>query len=205
MISITSSVPLNVTIGGATYTPTASATSLDTVAIASATPSVCTMSSGVVTFVASGTCTLNFDDGGNAFFSPAPEVQQTFSVGTYSGNNTSVVPASPGLYLLINGTSAGSSSSTANGLAIGTAVTLTGLTMTISGNPSSTTQTATVGIISGGVWTPTSLTCSVIANSNQTVCTGNAAVSVSAGSSISIHGIGNSLHTFSWTVTYTQP
>lgn len=80
-ITITSSAPSNPTVGGSTYTPTATATSLDTVAIASATPNVCTMSSGVVTFVTSGSCTLNFDDAGNAFFSPAAEVQQTFSVG----------------------------------------------------------------------------------------------------------------------------
>lgn len=204
-ITITSSAPSNATVGGAVYTPSATATSLDYVPITSATTGVCTISSGDVSFVGAGICTLHFNDPGNSNYAAAAQTQQTFNVSSYSGNNTTNVPASPGLYLLINGTSAGSSTSTANGLVIGTATTLTGLTMTISGNPSAATQTATVGIISGGVWTATALTCSIIANSNQTVCTSNAAVSISAGSTINIRGIGNALHTFSWVITYTQP
>ena len=179
-------------------------------AITSATTRVCTISADTVSFIAAGSCTLNFNDSGNSTYGIATQKQQSFNVtavisGSYSGNNTAMVPISPRLYMLINGTSAESSTQTANGLAIGTATTLTGLTMTISGNPSSATQTATVGIISGGVWKATSLTCSILANSNLVQCTGSTPVSISAGSTISLRGIGNSLHTFSWTVTYTQP
>ncbi|MFI5036642.1 MAG: hypothetical protein ACHQFZ_10615 [Acidimicrobiales bacterium] len=80
-ITVTSSAPGNATIGGATYTPVATATSGDLVVVTSATSAVCTFISGVVSFVGQGTCTLNFNDSGNGTYAAAPQVQQTFNVG----------------------------------------------------------------------------------------------------------------------------
>ena len=93
-ITITST-PTNPTAFGTSYTPSATAASLDTVSIVSATPLVCTMSSsGVVSFVKGGSCTLNFDDSGNSFFSPAAEVQQTFSV-ALAANSITIASSAP--------------------------------------------------------------------------------------------------------------
>ena len=48
VITVTSTAPSSAVVGGVTYTPTATATSGDTVVITSATTTVCTISSGVV-------------------------------------------------------------------------------------------------------------------------------------------------------------
>ena len=74
------STPTSPTHGGSTYTPSATATSGDPVIITSATPSVCTVSGGVVTFKMAGQCILNFNDPGNFNFAPATQVQQNFNV-----------------------------------------------------------------------------------------------------------------------------
>jgi len=74
------STPTSPTHGGSTYTPSATATSGDPVIITSATPSVCTVSGGVVTFKMAGQCILNFNDPGNFNFAPATQVQQNFTV-----------------------------------------------------------------------------------------------------------------------------
>jgi hypothetical protein len=79
VITVTSS-PTSPTAGGATYTPVATATSADTVATTSATASVCTVTSNVVTFVTGGTCLIDFNDSGNANYSPAAQVQQSITV-----------------------------------------------------------------------------------------------------------------------------
>jgi hypothetical protein len=79
-ISFTSSAPGSAVVGGATYTPTATATSGLTVTFTSATTSVCTVSGGTVTFVGAGTCTINANQAGNTNWNAAPQVQQSFSV-----------------------------------------------------------------------------------------------------------------------------
>ena len=70
---------------GKTYTPTWTTTPLagDTVTVSStaASQSVCTVSKNVVTFVGVGTCTLDFNDPGNATYGPALQVTQTIAVG----------------------------------------------------------------------------------------------------------------------------
>ena len=83
------------TVGGATYTPTATATSGDAVVITSGTTSVCTISRRRVSFVTVGTCTLDFNDAGNANYNAAAQVQQTFAVGkgTQTVSFTSTAPA----------------------------------------------------------------------------------------------------------------
>jgi hypothetical protein len=138
----------------------------------------------VVSFAAASGGTLNFTFPGNTTYGAAAQKQQTFNVaavtsGSNSGSSMTNPPDSPALYYVIGAASNGSSTSTANGLAIGTAATLTGLTLTMS-SPRPTTRSATIGIILGGVWTATVLTCSVTEGSGQTVCTSNLTVSVSA-------------------------
>ena len=74
--------PRLTTVGGATYTPTATATSGLTVAITvDGTSTGCSISGGVVSFTAAGTCTLDANQAGNANYNAAPQVQQTFTVG----------------------------------------------------------------------------------------------------------------------------
>ena len=72
-------------MGGPTYTPMASGGGSGNPVIfsidASAT-SVCSISitSGVVSFTAVGSCVIDANQAGNADFSPAPQVQQKFAV-----------------------------------------------------------------------------------------------------------------------------
>ena len=90
------STPSNPTESGSTYTTVSSATSGDTVVVTSATSSVCTVSSGVVSFPGNGSCTLDFNDPGNTDYSAAAQVQQNFTVAIYApaGSNIQGV-ASP--------------------------------------------------------------------------------------------------------------
>jgi hypothetical protein len=77
---IPASPPTPIVVGG-TFTPTATATSGDPVAINSQTQSTCTVSNnGVVTFSEAGTCTLNYTDPGNINYAPAAVYSQTFTI-----------------------------------------------------------------------------------------------------------------------------
>ncbi|WP_448665067.1 Ig-like domain-containing protein [Sphingomonas sp. CJ20] len=80
-ILFTSTAP-SAQIGGATYTPTANATSGLTVSftIAPASSGVCTITSGVVSFAAAGTCTIEANQAGDAAWSAASPVQQAVTV-----------------------------------------------------------------------------------------------------------------------------
>jgi large repetitive protein len=74
------------------YTPTASATSKDTVAITlDKDSSGCSLASGKVTFTGSGTCLIDFNDAGNTTYAAAAQVQQSIKV--YSSNTISVSAA----------------------------------------------------------------------------------------------------------------
>ena len=81
-ITFTSTTPSSAKVDGATYAPTATATSGLPVAITvdSSSSSVCTIVSGVVSFQGAGTCTLNANQGGNIDYNAAPQVQQVFTV-----------------------------------------------------------------------------------------------------------------------------
>ena len=81
-ISFTSTAPVNATVGGATYTPTATATSglTPTITVDASSSSVCSISAGVVSFHAAGTCLLDANQAGNGTYSAAPQVQQSFAV-----------------------------------------------------------------------------------------------------------------------------
>jgi parallel beta-helix repeat protein len=82
-ISFSSSAPASAIVAGPAYIPTATATSGLAVAITvnASAGSVCFISAGVVSFIGVGTCVLDANQGGNPYYFPAPQVQQTFTVG----------------------------------------------------------------------------------------------------------------------------
>jgi large repetitive protein len=81
-ISFTSSAPVKALVGGATYTPTATATSglAVTLTIDPSASSLCSISSGVVSFNAVGTCVIDANQAGDANYNAASQVQQSFAV-----------------------------------------------------------------------------------------------------------------------------
>ena len=81
-ITFTSTAPAYAQITD-TYTPTATASSnlVVTFSIDATTPTICSISSGVVTFNAVGTCKINADQDGSANYNAAPQVQQSIDVG----------------------------------------------------------------------------------------------------------------------------
>jgi hypothetical protein len=66
--------------GAALFTLSAKASSSLAITYASATTSVCTVSGSTVTLVGVGACTINANQAGNADFSAAPQVTQSFAV-----------------------------------------------------------------------------------------------------------------------------
>jgi hypothetical protein len=85
-ITFTSAAPKNANLGGPTYTPTATATSglAVTITIDGSSSAVCAINAGVVSYFGAGTCKLNANQAGNYYYNPAPQVQQSFSVGKAS-------------------------------------------------------------------------------------------------------------------------
>jgi Domain of unknown function DUF11 len=81
-VSFTSPPPTASLAGGATYVPTAVATSALPVRITvdAAASSVCSLTAGAVSFQAAGTCVLNANQSGNSSFLAAPQQQQSFEV-----------------------------------------------------------------------------------------------------------------------------
>jgi PKD repeat protein len=79
-IEFTSKAPTSASVGGAAYEAKASASSALAVSFASATPTVCTTSGAIVSFVGAGTCTIDANQAGNGEYEPAPQVAQSFSV-----------------------------------------------------------------------------------------------------------------------------
>jgi hypothetical protein len=79
---------------GGSYTPKATASSGDTVAVTlSSTSSGCSLSDGKVSFTGAGTCVVDFNDPGNGTYAAAPEVTQSITI--YSSNtiSTSAFPS----------------------------------------------------------------------------------------------------------------
>lgn len=92
-IMFTSTTPLDATVTGATYVATATATSglpvVLTVDGSSAT--VCAISAGTVTFIGAGTCTIDANQGGDATYAVASQVQQSFPVAGAGGVLTQTI------------------------------------------------------------------------------------------------------------------
>jgi hypothetical protein len=90
-----STIPTGATVKGTPYLPSAQATSGDTVAItldSSSTGCTLTTVKGVLTvsFTAAGTCVLDFNDAGNANYSAAFQVTQSFPVGGSTATNVTI-------------------------------------------------------------------------------------------------------------------
>jgi PKD repeat protein len=80
-IEFLSTPPLSASVGGSTYAVSALAWSGSPVSFSSATPSVCSVQTSRVSFLAVGTCTIDADQSGNVEYGAAPPVQQSFAVG----------------------------------------------------------------------------------------------------------------------------
>ena len=82
-ITFNSTAPVGATVGGAPYDVSASATSGLPVALTidASAASVCSISGSSVSFIGVGTCVIDANQAGNATYSPAPQVQQSFPVG----------------------------------------------------------------------------------------------------------------------------
>jgi hypothetical protein len=110
VITPSTNAPSNAVVGGATYSPSATATSGDNVEITVDGASVgCALNAGLVSFTAVGTCIIDFNDpssGASDAYTSAGQVQQSFSVvapsgggggggGSGGGGSTSAPPAPP--------------------------------------------------------------------------------------------------------------
>ena len=80
-ITFTSPAPTGAVVGGAGYTPTATASSGLAVTVSlDSTSHGCSLSGGVVQFTAAGICVIDANQAGSAGYSKAPQVQQSISV-----------------------------------------------------------------------------------------------------------------------------
>jgi streptogramin lyase len=121
-ITFTSTPPSPAVYGG-NYTPVATASSGQSVKFTIDTASTaCTINgSGVVSFTAAGTCIIDANQAGNAYWLPAPQVQQSFTVGQapQTITFTSTPPASPvfGSTYTVSATGGGSGNPVTFGIA----------------------------------------------------------------------------------------
>jgi hypothetical protein len=148
-----------------TLTATTDATGL-TPTFTSATPAVCTITSGgALTFVTAGTCTINADQAGNGSYLPAPQVSRTFTVNP-------VVPGTPTAVVATAGDATASVAFTApvsNG-----GVNITGYTVT--SNPGGLTASgAGSPVVVNGLTNGTAYTFTVTATNSAGTGTASAA------------------------------
>jgi uncharacterized repeat protein (TIGR01451 family) len=151
-VVFTSSAPSEASVGGPTYTPTAVANPgarPATITVDSSSAGVCSISSGVVSFQAPGTCTLNANHAGDATYSAAAQVQHSFSV--YDA--PSFVQASPPLT---------ASKATPYGYTFQASGT-PAPTYSLSGVPAWLSIDSTTGVVSGAPPNGTTFTYSVVA------------------------------------------
>jgi mono/diheme cytochrome c family protein len=126
--------PGSQTLGTATPTLSAVASSGLPVTLASTTPVVCTVSNTVLVLHAAGTCSLSASQDGNATYNQAVPVVNSFAVASATGMvlpGQTISFASPGA--LVVGTAATLTASADSGLAVAFASTTTGV-CTLSGN-----------------------------------------------------------------------
>jgi streptogramin lyase len=87
-----------VTYGAAPVTLTATSTSGLTVSFASTTPTICTVASGKVSFIAGGTCTIQATQAGNSIYAAATPVSRSIKVNPAAQTITFAQPATPVTY-----------------------------------------------------------------------------------------------------------
>ena len=84
-ITFTSTNPSPVDVGAAGYSPRATASSgLPVTLSLDAASTGCSLTSGVVSFTAAGTCRINANQAGDAMWASAPQVQQSITVNAKS-------------------------------------------------------------------------------------------------------------------------
>ncbi len=97
-ITFTTANPGSLTVGGPTYTPTATggASGVPVVISLDAFSTGCSLSGGVVTATQSGTCIVDANQAGNVSYNAAPQVQQSFPINkaNQTVKFTSTAPAS---------------------------------------------------------------------------------------------------------------
>ncbi len=147
-ISFTSVAPTTATYGG-TYTVTATASSglPVTLSVDSTSTTVCSLSGSTsgstVSFTGVGACAIDANQTGNADYTPAPQVQQSFSVGqaaqtisftsvapttaTYGGTYTVTATASSGLPVTLSVDSTSTTVCSLSGSTSGSTVSFTGV------------------------------------------------------------------------------
>ena len=145
-ITFTSSAPVSATVGGVTYSVSATASSGLPVLLSSGTPSVCSVEASTVSFIAAGTCVIDANQPGDSSYAPAPVIQQSFAVG-------------PGSQLLEFSSTAPSAAKVGGADYIASAVASSGLPVSLSsGTPSvCSVEASTVSFIAVG-------TCTIDAN-----------------------------------------
>ena len=82
-VSFSSSAPAGASVGGPTYAVSATGGGSGnpvTVTIDAVSSAVCSMTGGVVSFIGAGTCVVDANQAGNAGYTAAPQVQQSFAV-----------------------------------------------------------------------------------------------------------------------------
>jgi hypothetical protein len=127
-VAFTSTAPTAATIGGPTYTPTAHATSglAAVITVDASASSICSISGGIVSFLAAGSCVLDANQAGNSEWSAATQVQQSFDVASSTpGSFLVVAPGAVGINTAFSVTVTAKSGSG------GTGTTVTGYTGTI--------------------------------------------------------------------------
>jgi hypothetical protein len=226
-ITQTSTSPTSPVVG-ATYTPTATASSGLTVAItiAAGSSSICTISSGVVTFNAAGSCAILYNQAGDAGYAAAAQVSETLTIGkatpTFSswsnvsktfGDSTFTVTA-PTVTGALAGSFTYSSATTSVISILGTTLTVAGAgssvitatftpTDTSNYNSATTTMTVTVALATQTInRTSTSPTTPVVNGTYRPAATASSslsvAITIAAGSS-GICSISTGLVTFNAT------
>ena len=95
-ITFTTTAPTGIVVGSSGYTPAATASSSLTVAITlDGTSSGCSLSGGVVSFTAVGTCVIDANQVGNANYTAAPQVQQSIIVAAVTPTPTPIPTPTP--------------------------------------------------------------------------------------------------------------
>jgi hypothetical protein len=92
LIELLSAPPAAASVGGPDYALAARASSGLPVSFSSGTPSVCAVDGSTVTFLEAGTCTIDASQPGNSNYDPAPEVRQSFIVGSLAALTPTIAP-----------------------------------------------------------------------------------------------------------------
>jgi len=144
---------------GTSLTLSATASSGLPVGFSSDTPAVCTITSGgALTIVAVGTCTVSADQAGNAAFSAAPQVQQSFII-------NATVPGAPTGVTATAGSGEATVSWTAP--ASNGGADITGYTVTASLGGATCTTTGATSCTVPGLTNGTAYTFTVVATNSQ--------------------------------------